>query len=514
MAYVPNNQAIFIAAYAGALAGMGVSDRVPTDNNPSDYSGLAEVAGAFAQCFDQLYPGPVNTLSVLTVEEICETAWQERSPNAQAPFLTPATYTPLCNALIAILQAGLAYFTAQGVSPNVPGGGSITRLSRFWYVDGGTTTPVVDQTGSIAAPFSTIQGAINAIPPPISLVDAQVPVTIFISPFIYDEDVVYTGERNISLVSSDAETQWALTDNTITVPRTFTWNILVSVFGTGRIAIVNGFIYGDIILNHVAAPGELFLNNYLSINGIVFTGPLTSAAMNFKNSQLYGTVSGESMEIRNCFINVLKHLSNYVRVWDSTIVSYTPAEPYGAEFTNSSVFTIAPPSSFVFTPFLIMTDVRNIFAGSFGASPTSFWPYLDAVSSQAAKISGVLLATDYCHALYDYSGGQPSAVIRAMDIDIILGVNPGEVIQPNVIIFDSITAIRNLTLPFIANVVTATMPAGILSRDYTIKNLGPLAITITPSGIETINGVPGPLVVPPATIVRLVAASGVDWQTL
>ena len=161
--YIPNNQAIFIAAYAGALAGMGVSDRVVTDTNPSDYSGLASVAGAFAQCFDQLYPGPVNTLSVQTVEEICETAWQERSPNAQAPFLTPATYTPLCNALIAILQAGLAYFTAQGVSPNVPGsGGSLPLMNISANTANADIYPdkssVTLRTGSNANPAGAFNG--------------------------------------------------------------------------------------------------------------------------------------------------------------------------------------------------------------------------------------------------------------------------------------------------------------------------------------------------------------------
>jgi len=121
--YIPSNLDVFTAAYAGAIAGMGVSDRVPTSPVYADYAGLASVAGAFAQAFDTAYAGyPVDGLSLATIQEVCETAWQSRAPQAVDPQLTPSTYYSLCNALVAIVASGEVYFSGQGIVPPTPGG--------------------------------------------------------------------------------------------------------------------------------------------------------------------------------------------------------------------------------------------------------------------------------------------------------------------------------------------------------------------------------------------------------
>lgn len=125
--YVPNNALVYTKAFAGAAAGMGVSDRVPTDQDSLSYAGLMEVAAAFAEEFDTLYPLsglPGNTqLESSMIEQVCSDAWQDRAPQAFGPFILPETYESVCGALIAIVVAGFADFS--GGSIPLPMAGSV-----------------------------------------------------------------------------------------------------------------------------------------------------------------------------------------------------------------------------------------------------------------------------------------------------------------------------------------------------------------------------------------------------
>ena len=124
MAYVPINLQMFCAAFSGALAGMGASDRVPTDNQVADYAGLASVAGAYAQSFDTEWGlTPTTLLDLECAQELSEVAWQDRAPQAVPPNLTPANYTKLTQALIAMIKAAGAYFAGLGIIPPPVGGG-------------------------------------------------------------------------------------------------------------------------------------------------------------------------------------------------------------------------------------------------------------------------------------------------------------------------------------------------------------------------------------------------------
>ena len=121
MPYTPQNVSIFVAAFTGALAGMGVSNRVPSDAVSSDYAGLASVAGAYAQSFDTAWGATVpSSFDTAAVRDCSLDVWQDRAPQAVAPFLTPATYTAQCQALIAIIQAGETYLGANAISPSTP----------------------------------------------------------------------------------------------------------------------------------------------------------------------------------------------------------------------------------------------------------------------------------------------------------------------------------------------------------------------------------------------------------
>lgn len=68
MTYIPQNVQIFTAAYAGCLAGMGVSDRIISSTNPLVYAGIASVAGAFSKAVDTAWGARATTL--LDVESV------------------------------------------------------------------------------------------------------------------------------------------------------------------------------------------------------------------------------------------------------------------------------------------------------------------------------------------------------------------------------------------------------------------------------------------------------------
>lgn len=79
------------------------------------------------------------------------------------------------------------------------GGGCLTPLSRVFYVDSGTTTPLPDQNGSISCPYASIQDALDAIPPPVDFDDAAIPWVLLVVNGFYDEDVLIPPNRSIAL---------------------------------------------------------------------------------------------------------------------------------------------------------------------------------------------------------------------------------------------------------------------------------------------------------------------------
>lgn len=164
MSYTPVNSQIFFAAYSGALAGMVVSNRVPTDTNAASTAnvGNAAVAGAFAQSFDTAWANAAdaNLLDVLATRHMCSMVWESRAPQALVtPSLTPSSYTTLCNALIAIIGAATTYMSGQGIAIPANGGGSggvdvedegiaLGNFTTLNFVGGGVTA--TDAGGGVA----------------------------------------------------------------------------------------------------------------------------------------------------------------------------------------------------------------------------------------------------------------------------------------------------------------------------------------------------------------------------
>lgn len=123
MPYVPQNLQIFTAAYCGALAGMGLSDRQIRDSSAASYAGLATVAGAWAQAVDTAFGVNANQMNLEAIQSESQAYWQDRSPISDATNTNPTTHASGALAVVATIQASEAYYASQGiVPPAIPGG--------------------------------------------------------------------------------------------------------------------------------------------------------------------------------------------------------------------------------------------------------------------------------------------------------------------------------------------------------------------------------------------------------
>ncbi len=154
MSYVPQNVSVFVAAFSGALSGMGISGKVPTDPLPASYDSLSVVASAYAQAFDLTW-GPIvvpTTFDLEMIQSTAEAAWQERAPQVASGTvsITVGTYVPIARALIAAIRSGENYLAGQGIVPAPVG--AVASVSG--------TLPISSTGG--ANPFISIAAATDA----------------------------------------------------------------------------------------------------------------------------------------------------------------------------------------------------------------------------------------------------------------------------------------------------------------------------------------------------------------
>jgi hypothetical protein len=133
--YVPIDKDIFMAAYLGASAGMGMSGRWVTDQasvSPNN-TAITAVAGAYAISVDAEFAAealPNNCITLEAIKLYTMAVFQERNPNQVPPTsanVLPANFTPVVKSILSTIAADLAYFAAQGISIpscccNPPGG--------------------------------------------------------------------------------------------------------------------------------------------------------------------------------------------------------------------------------------------------------------------------------------------------------------------------------------------------------------------------------------------------------
>lgn len=147
---LPINNQVYTAAYAGALAGMGVGSRMLSAN-----TSIASLAGAWASSFDAVWNSAtqIDQLQHDAIQNASTAAWLSLSNIlVDSTTLAPATYTNQIQQIVAQIAAGESYFTSQGnTPPPYGGGGSINPLMAALVFVATLATPGISQ----AAPAGT-----------------------------------------------------------------------------------------------------------------------------------------------------------------------------------------------------------------------------------------------------------------------------------------------------------------------------------------------------------------------
>ena len=179
MPYTPNNPPIYLAAFAGAIAGLGASGQ-PF----GDVSYSAAMSDAFSQAVDIAFgAGPYTALDLEIIREASETAWAERSPLRSPDSITPGAYTGIAQEIVALTRAGDLQVIGEGIDPNAGGGpgtilvknqgvllgpvgtvdfvGAGVSTTRVGSVATVTVTALTSGLVEVSVPFSFAGGSIN-----------------------------------------------------------------------------------------------------------------------------------------------------------------------------------------------------------------------------------------------------------------------------------------------------------------------------------------------------------------
>lgn len=120
MSYTPINDAVFIAAYSGAIGSMSTSGQL-FQTSAANYQSITEIAGAFAQAFDVAWNNSetLNDLESRTIQSITAQNFTQHAPSVVGSYTLPATWTAAALAIKALVLESDIYFVVQGVNPSL-----------------------------------------------------------------------------------------------------------------------------------------------------------------------------------------------------------------------------------------------------------------------------------------------------------------------------------------------------------------------------------------------------------
>jgi len=410
------------------------------------------------------------------------------------------------------------------------GGGACPALSRVYYVDASTTTPLANQTGASCAPFASIQQAIDAVPVRTTIFDVTVPWTFRIAPGIYDEDITLRDDGVVVLEAIGNPGAPFLLDIAVLLfdpiglaPHNITVQGMPLLTGSPfAVATFRNFLFGDMLRTGDDAeiaivfdasfafgtidgqPGTGELSSIGLTNGTSVATALTATHLLMKNGATVAgpaTTGGATIldDSQVLELTGLTSAAGGVGLVDSAVVMLTlPAAPAGVGGTvqNSRIQAITgDASALAFDNFS-----TGWYAAGAPAGLDSTLAYQQFYSSEAP------------------SGGR-FIVLNAGDITPVTiardGVNPW---LPNVyMLAPPVATVSMLLLPPLpdwfggAQYVTPGLVT--FSRELIVKNRGLGTVSIVPQAGEFING-GGALAVPPGATVTLLALKGVDWETI
>jgi hypothetical protein len=165
--YAANNPAIYVAAFAGGLAGLATFGRYPTDTAQSRYAHIAQQADAFAQEIDAVWGiTPFTSVDLLQLRTLAQAVWIDRSPlkSDSGIAASPGSYLELAQAVVAATRAGTTQVVAEGVDPN--SGPSPSPSLKSKTVTGDYVMQPTDQQVCVNTPAAVSTNI--TLPPPVA----------------------------------------------------------------------------------------------------------------------------------------------------------------------------------------------------------------------------------------------------------------------------------------------------------------------------------------------------------
>lgn len=232
-------------------------------------------------------------------------------------------------ALLRLSQAG----TAQNSKP----------LSRYRYIDGGTSTPAAQQNGASGTPFSTIGAFMTAIGVGVSAADSQATFLGKPTPCLagYTENVTFPSRRNVELRADSC----GLPQGALVVTGNLVWANTAAAGGVAPTTAA-GVLVHDILFTGTAtftddgtvASVIAFTNDEIT-NGAGVTGAVTAtgstdiASINLINSSFASTLTSTATAT-GAVIQVFG--GNITSAVVAKAVSGSPGASFGGNITVAS----------------------------------------------------------------------------------------------------------------------------------------------------------------------------------
>jgi hypothetical protein len=192
MPYSPINTQGYVAAYAGAIAGMAVSGWI-TEPDPAKYAPVTIIAGAFAEAFDVAWnnSAQLNELEQAAITSIVQQDFSNRGPGPfeDVVFQNSSNWTVTANACVALVLQSDAFFTSQGITPAPAANGnlSVANIAALIALEGVGVGQLVH--------VQTLGRAFIAVPAGASALESCVVEPSTGNPLVQWQTVVSTSEQ-------------------------------------------------------------------------------------------------------------------------------------------------------------------------------------------------------------------------------------------------------------------------------------------------------------------------------
>jgi hypothetical protein len=131
--YTPNNQKVFLQAFAGAVAGL-LGQSTPLTTTRGSYTATLNIANAWAQSVDTQWASALDPdeFEYTEIAEFSNDLFMVFEP--QVGSTAPAFFTKTANALLTMLADAEAVLAAEGITPGAPGGNE-----NYVYITNGSS---------------------------------------------------------------------------------------------------------------------------------------------------------------------------------------------------------------------------------------------------------------------------------------------------------------------------------------------------------------------------------------